>query len=78
MKRRSRLLASRPIDTKYLKRASQVESSQVGPYLDAILLDMHKALDAWRFGKGPYDDLVLATDAFLALITEAEARGLAK
>lgn len=73
-----RVSVARKIDAKYLKRASQVSNDMVGPYLDAILLDMHKALDAWRFGKGPYDDLALAMGAFLALITEAEARGLAK
>jgi hypothetical protein len=67
----------RKIDPKYLKRASQVEDGQVGPYLESIVQEMYRTLDGWRFGKLPSNDFKLALDACIALYTEAELRGLA-
>lgn len=67
---------TRSIDPNHLKRASKVEDQMVGPYLDSIVLSLHSALDAWRFGKGPSSDVTLALDAFLALYTEADLRGM--
>jgi hypothetical protein len=68
--------AARPINPDHLKRASKVEDHLIGPYLDEILTTMHQSLDGWRFGKTSSEPLQLATDAFIALLTEAENRGL--
>lgn len=69
--------AARPIDPEHLRRAAKVPDNMVGPYLDEILMAMHQYLDGWRFGKGGVEPLQTATDAFIALLTEAENRGLA-
>ncbi len=68
---------SRKIDPTHLKRAGMVQSDQIGPYMEAILQEMYKALDSWRYGKKSSDDFKLALDACIALFTEAELRGLA-
>lgn len=67
---------ARNIDPAYVKRAQMVEDAMVGPYLDSIIVEMHRALDQWRYGKAPVDELQLATSAFIALLAEAEARGM--
>lgn len=70
--------AFRKIEPKHLQRAMMVEDVQVGPYLEEILMDMHQSLERWRYGKGPCSDLQLALDAFIALLTAAELKGLAE
>ena len=67
---------SRSIDPTYVKRAAKVDTQQLGPYMDSCLMSMQVALDDWRFKGGDGSDLHLAVGAFLALLTEAERRGL--
>ena len=67
---------SRTIDPKHLKRASKVETANLGPYMESVLTSMQIALDQWRYHGDDGADLQLALGAFLALITEAERRGL--
>lgn len=69
--------ATRNIDPEHLRRASRVPDNMVGPYLDECLMQMHQYLDQWRFGKRDVEALQVATDAFIALLTEAENRGFA-
>lgn len=69
--------AARPISPEHLVRASKVEDRLIGPYLDELLITMHQSLDGWRYGKISVDPLQTALDAFIALLTEAENRGLA-
>lgn len=62
------------IDTKHWARASRVPGDLVGPYLDAILVDLHQKLDVWRYHKGPPQDVEVAMDAFYALWTHNQQR----
>lgn len=69
--------AARPIDPDHLRRAAKVDDKMIGPYMDEILITMHQSLDGWRFGKVGSEPLQTSLDAFIALLTEAENRGLA-
>lgn len=67
---------SRTIDPAHLKRASKVDPSNLGPYMESTVTAMQIALDQWRYHGDDGADLQLALSAFLALVTEAERRGL--
>ncbi len=75
MKHRPSRIA-RPIDPKHLKRADNVETGLVGPYLDEIAMALHQSLDSWRYHSGPAADVDLALDALIALWTVAQSRAL--
>ncbi len=66
--------ASRRIDPKHLERASKVQPELVGPYLESILIHTHQALDEWRYRNGPWEDVALGLDAFVALWSLVEAK----
>ena len=67
----------RKIDAGAIRRAGMVDDRQIGPYLDQIATELHMRLDQWRFHGAPPGDVDTCLDAFLALWTEAEARGFA-
>jgi hypothetical protein len=69
--------AARPINPDHLRRAAKVDDKLIGPYMDELLITMHQSLDGWRYGKVGAEPLQTALDAFVALMTEAENRGLA-
>ena len=69
--------AARPINPDHLRRAAKVDDKMIGPYMDEILITMHQSLDGWRYCKTNAEPLQTALDAFIALLTEAENRGLA-
>ena len=69
-------LIARNIDPAYVKRARQVPDDLVGSYLDNILITLHSAVDDMRYHGGPLEAVNLSLDAFIALLTTAESRGI--
>lgn len=68
---------TKSVDPAHYQRASKVPTEMVGPYMEDIILEMHRGLDDWRYGRDvTAAGFRLALDACNALFVSAEARGL--
>lgn len=74
--RRKRKTVKRIVSPQMIKRASSTETPLLLGWLDTTVMALGVATDKWRFHKGEPEEVSMCMDAFYAIWSELQARGI--